>query len=313
MLKKIIIITLFFAGFGIFLFGQEGRSLHFMEVNGDTRTAGMGDANMGNTKGMYLYTNPTAFFQNKGTINTSYSFGLYPEIDGNRQNYHAVSAAYKLFSNHSIMVGTRHIGGLKIPRVGDDGVKGKSIKPYDWSLDLAYAYKFSPNFSAYAGGSFIQSYIGKTANTVGFNAGLYYRNTLSFVGNGSNYSLGLSVYDLGGKLKFENGKSNTLPTSVGFGGDVSLPVNDNHKINAALVTRYFMLPSKASSFTGGIGLEYEMFNMVALRTGYHFGDSNGYLSLGAGCKFKFVNIDLAYSIADNKKYNLLRLGFSVHF
>lgn len=313
MFKKITIITFLSTVFGLSLWGQTGRSLPFLELNGDTRTAGMGDANMGETQSAYLHTNPTAFFQNKDKVYASYTFGLYPKIDGNRQLFHAVSSGYKLFRNHSLMVGFRYLGGIKVPRMHENGIATNPIKPNDWSVDFAYAIRFTPHLSAYAGGSIIQSYIGRTAHTASFNAGVYYRGALSIIGEGGSYSVGLSINDLGKNIKFKNSESSKLPTSAGLGGSVSLPLHSNHTLNAALSTRYFMLPSDASEFTGGIGVEYVMYNIAAFRTGYHIGDSNGYLTLGVGGKFKFVNIDAAYTIANNSDFNLLRLGLSVQF
>lgn len=66
MLKKLIFISVF-SCCGIALSGQSSRPLPFLEVNPDVRTAAMGDAAMGGTQSMFLYTNPTAFF--KTTVN----------------------------------------------------------------------------------------------------------------------------------------------------------------------------------------------------------------------------------------------------
>lgn len=314
MLKKIAITASLFISCAGMLLGQSSRSLPVLELNADTRTAGMGDANMGETKSMYLYTNPTAFFHNEGNLYTSYTLGMYPKHNDSYRMYHAVSAGYKLFDRHALMVGFRYLDGLKSLGAGDDGIERKPIHPMDWSMDFAYAFQFTPNFSAYAGGNIIQSYNGKTGYTGSFSAGLYYRDNLSLSDKDGSYAVGVSLYDLGGKIKHgKKGTENDLPTSIGAGGSFSLPLNENHAINAALSTRYFLMPTEAKAFTGGIGLEYEMFKMAALRTGYHWGNDNGYFTLGLGCNVKFVRIDAAYLFAKEKDYNFFRLGMSVQF
>ena len=62
-----------------------------------------------------------------------------------------------------------------------------------------------------------------------------------------------------------------------------------------------------------MGLEYEMFNIATLRTGYHWGNDNNYLTVGAGFNVKFVNIDAAYILARSKDFNLLRIGMNILF
>lgn len=314
MLKKLIFISVF-SCCGIALSGQSSRPLPFLEVNPDVRTAAMGDAAMGGTRSMFLYTNPTAFFQNDGKFYTSYAFGLYPEIAGSRQTYHAISAGYKIFNRHALFAGFRYFSGLKVPRVGEDGIERKPVQPRDWAIDFAYAFNFSPHFSAYAGGAFIQSYNSKTAYTGSLTTGVYYHNSLqSFNNEKGSYSVGISLNNLGGKVKYgKNGTESDLPASVAAGGSVSLPVDESHKLNAALTMRYFILPSDAKAFTGGMGLEYEMFDIATLRTGYHWGNDNNYLTVGAGFNVKFVNIDAAYILARSKDFNLLRIGMNILF
>lgn len=298
--------------FGNTLYSQSSRSLPFLELNADTRTAGMGDANMGATKSMYLYTNPTAFFLNEDKIYTSYTFGMLPKVNDSRQLYHAVSAGYKFLNRHVAMVGFRYFSGLEVPRIDENGVPGKPIHPMDWAIDFAYAFQFNPNLSAFIGGNFIQSYNYKTAYTGGVSTGIYYNNSFALSNQEANYMVGLSIHDLGGKVKYgKKGTETNMPASVGVGGSLSLHLAENHKLNAGLTTRTFFLPSDAKAFTGGLGVEYELFDVAALRTGYHWGNDNGYFTVGLGGSIKFVRVDLAYSIAKMKEYNFLRLGVSV--
>lgn len=314
-MSKKIFTTILLAAFScIVIVAQEGRSLPLLEVNGDSRTVGMGDANMGKTNGMFIYNNPTAFFQHDGNIYGSYTMGLYSAINDSRKMFHAVSAGYKMYDKHALMVGFRYLGGAAIPRVNLDGVEGQSIHPMDWSVDLSYALKLNDNFSAFISGNFIQSYVSEVAYTGGVSLGGYYNSNFDFNTSLAEYSIGLDIKDLGGKVKFENSDISTpMPTSVGFGGTIGLPLNETSQLNGALTTRYFMLPSNSSAFTIGIGLEYEYQKMLAVRTGYHIGDSNNYFTMGLGGSWKTVQLNLAYSIASVKEFNKLTFGISTQF
>lgn len=289
---------------------QESRSLPFLEINTDARTAGMGDANMGETKGMFLYTNPSAFFNTENNLYTSYTFGMYPKLEEGTNMLHAVSAGYKFLDKHAVMVGFRYFGGLEIARVAANGVEMGKTTCMDMSIDLNYAFKFNENLSAFVGGSFIQSTLFSSASTGGFNAGINYNNVIN---ENTKYMIGLDIRDFGGEIKYSNSKTaSKLPGSIGIGGTMSFNLAENHVINAALTGRYYMMPSEASAFVAGIGAEYELFNVAALRVGYHIGNSNNYITAGIGFKVKFGSIDAAYSIASQKDFNLLRVGLNLN-
>lgn len=314
MLKKLATISFIFITCGMTLFAQNGRSLPFLELNADTRAAGMGDANMGKTTGMYIYNNPTAFFQNEGNIYGSYALGMYPSIDKSHQMYHAASVGYKLFDRHALMVGFRYLGGNAITRILDDGTEGKAIKPNDWAIDFAYALNINSHLSALVGGNFIQSYVGRTAYTGGGSLGLNYYNTFNYSGNEGDYSLTVDMRDLGQSVQYsKSSKAVAMPTSVGLGGSLSLPFSEDNVVNAALATRYYMLPSDAAAFTAGAGVEYEYMKAFALRAGYHIGNNNNYFTVGAGGNWKGVRLDVAYSIASQKEFNKLSVGISTQF
>ncbi len=314
-MSKKIYTTILLAAFSCMgLVAQEGRSLPFLEVNGDSRTAGMGDANMGKTNGMFIYNNPTAFLQHEGNIYGSYTMGLYSEINDSRKKYHAVSAGYKMYEKHALMVGFRYLGGAAIPRVNLDGVETKPIHPMDWSIDLAYALKLTNNFSAFISGNLIQSYVTKVAYTGGVSLGGYYTNTFDYATSLGEYTIGMDLRDLGGNIKYKDSDiSAPMPTSLGFGGSIGLPINNTGVLTGALSTRYFMRPSNSSEFTTGFGLEYEYKKMLAIRTGYHIGDANNYFTMGLGCNWKMVQLNLAYSIASVKEFNKLTFGISTQF
>lgn len=312
-MKKLnsLLLLLAFLGTCLVMQAQESRSLPFLEINPDIRTAGMGDAYLGKSSGSYLYNNPTSIFDSEDKLYASYSFGLFPSINEQRQMYHATSAGYKFAKRHAIMVGFRYLGGLSIPRMDEYGEK-KAIHPMDWSIDFGYAFRINNHLSTYVAGNFIQSYIGKVAYTGGASLGLFYSNEFALGLEDAQYTIGLDARDLGGQLKYgSTGVKSYIPTSIGLGGSVTLPLNENHVLVPAINARYFAMPTNASTIALGAGLEYQLYKLAFLRTGYHVEKNNNYFTLGLGCKIKFINIDAAYSIASQKEYNLLRVGLNI--
>lgn len=311
MLVRIILI-LFVSQALAFRVKAQSRSLPFLELNADTRTAGMGDAFTGESPGMYLYTNPTSFLRKDAMLYTSYTIGIYPKFNNETKKYHALSAGYR-FNKQALMVGFRYINNYSFHRVDPNGNQHKKIYPMDWAIDMAFSRSLNKHFSVFAGGNFIQSYINKIAYTVSATAGVYYRNEHAGGNGGGDYTIGLSLYDFGGKVKYGIGRSVGLPASIVLGGSVLLPFCDEHKLNMVLTTRYFV-PSDASEFTLGIGAEYVLFDVLSLRGGYHYGKTLSYGTFGLGGDYKFVRLDISYQLADSKSdINVVRFGVSIAF
>lgn len=314
MLKKTFAI-LIFLGCVHSVCAQDNRPLPFLDINPDVRAAGMGNSTMGEAKGMYLYSNPTSILQGdvKRKIYASYSYGLMPEINNERESYHATSVGVRLFNRHALMVGFRYFGGLSVPSIDSNGNPKAAIEPNDWSIDMAYTFKFNNHLAAYLGGSFIQSTLDETSYLAGANGGVYYSNDFGFNADNAVYTVGLGFNNLGAATMTDKGNDFTMPGSLGLGGSVGLPLCKNHRINAALSTRYFIIPSSAAAFTANLGLEYELFNIAALRTGYYMdtnASENSYFSVGLGFKYKFVSVEAAYCFKNNKDFNNMQLGIS---
>ncbi|MDD2244662.1 MAG: PorV/PorQ family protein [Bacteroidaceae bacterium] len=307
--KKLLLVILFISFCTTTIIGQTNRSLPFLEVNADARTFGMGNTNMGESESMYLYTNPTSFLQKKDKVYGSYALGIYPEIENNKQLFHAFSSGYKLADNQALMIGFRSLSGYKVMTMNQEGAL-ESIKPADQAINIAYAFQFTPNLSAYLGGSYIHSDLGKIAKTYGLNAGAYHHRQCLLSNNYGFYTIGISLTDLGGKVKYgQDGMESPLPTSIGLGGSFRYPFQTNQSLLVALTTRYYMFPSNNSEFASGLGLEYELFNKVSLRTGYYWNKEINYLSMGLGCNFKFISLDVAYQKGDLN--NLYQLGVHI--
>lgn len=313
MIKKIIITIGVLAMCSLSVLGQSG-SLAFLRLNADARTGAMGDAFMGESTGMYIYTNPTSFLLNtQNRFYGSYTYGMLPKFQDDRIMFHAVSGGYRIDSKQAVLVGFRYLGGAKIDKVGVTGVSRGTIKPYDYTVDLTYTRDLGNRFSAFLTGTFIQTYIGKTGFTGSASGGVYWRNLTKLGVLPLNYTIGLGFYDLGGVVKYGN-KKYDQPTSLGLGGSFGLELSKEHHLNMAWVTRYYVLPSDASDFTEGFGFEYDYKHMLAARVGYHFEDNNRHATFGLGYKLKNFRIDAAYKLSvEDDLDDSIFLGLSMMF
>lgn len=310
--KKISFIVLFLLfTYTSTLFSQSSRTLPFLEINSDARAAAMGNSSLGKAESMYLYTNPASFLHQKTAMYGSYTVGIYPRVNDSKQWYHAASAGYSFFEKHAIMVGFRSLSGHEIATFDEAG-EGEPIFPSDRAIDALYAYKLANNIVVYATGNFIRSDLGVVANTTAVGAGASYTRRHQFTQYVGSYTLSASLTNLGGKIRYgKDGAAYNLPTSVNFGGSLTFPFHVNHQLQADFTSRYYMLSTGENELTGGIGLEYNIIKTIAMRTGYHWGDSNNYFTAGAGVKKSFLQLNAAYQMNRFKEYSLFLVGFNV--
>ncbi len=305
---KKILLTIALAACGAAAFAQGG-SLSFLRLNADARTGAMGNASMGEAAGMYLYTNPTSFLQDStNRFYGAYTLGLPQKIEDNQIFYHAASIGYKQ-GRQAFMLGMRAMHGAEAANVSASGTVGDPIKPYDYALDLSYTRDLGGNFAAYLTGTFVQSYIGKTAFTVSASGGVFYRGSFDDV----DYTVGVGFYNFGAPVKYGE-REYDQPASVGLGGSFACNWIENHRLNFAWTARYYVLPKKAEDFVGGLGVEYQLLDELDVRAGYYFEDKNSYASVGLGYNMKKLGVNVAYQIAAEENLdNSLLVGFSMKF
>lgn len=273
---------------------QESRSLPFLEVSSDARSAAMGGSTMGEARSAYLYTNPTSLLTAEGRIYGSYSFGKYTSSELSEIQYHTVSAGYRLGSRHAFLLGSRYYKGLPTHKEDEYGER-KQLKPMDYSVDIAYAYAFSDHLSAYVVGTFIQSYVGKVAFTGGGSVGLYYRNAPVSVETPLRYTIGLSADNIGGKVQYgKKGYEGKMPGSVAVGGDLMTRLTDQIGVGISMTHRLFFTPNNASRYTGGIGLEADYMQKGFVRAGMQLMHESNVATFGAGCRLGAITLDGTY-------------------
>lgn len=279
-------------------YAQEGRSLPILEVNPDARSSAMGNISLMSTDRNYLYVNPSSilYSQNRYTVSANSIF--YPKQEGTSGQlwYGNVSGGWRFANRHAVFVGYRYLGGLSIPQVKDQfGTEGKSLTPFDWSIDAGYSFKFNDQFSAFASASFIQSWVTRAAYAGSFSIGGNYMRQIE--GGYMPYLLNVAakISDFGSPLYYSAKDGYSLPTSAQVSADMNMPVADKHEFHWAVDSRYFFLPSNAKLFTAGVGAEYTFQNLVSARLGYRYAN-NGYskITFGAGVNYGGFNFDIAY-------------------
>ncbi len=302
-MKKILFAVIATLGLSV---NTQAQSLPILGLTGNARNASMGDVRLGEAKGMYIYTNPSSFVLDKEhKAYVSSSLGRLPKADAQSPKFGFASVGYRL-GNHALMLGCRALDGIPFEQINSLGLKVKEIKPKDQTFDIAYATSVGKHFSGYAMLSVISTYNGYRRNVVAGSLGLFYRNEF---GKGINYTLGLSLNNLGQDLDYGRDVVYKLPTTSRIGGSVNYTISENHSLGLHLEGAYLMYPKDKAEFTKSIGLEYNLYKHFSLRTGYHLEDGYNYYALGAGINFSDFVADFAYQKPTDGDILLLSLGF----
>lgn len=293
----------------------QGQDLSVLAANPDARTAAMGNAAVA-AEGMYLYNNPSAFLGANKKFSADASASIYEKTEGYEGTFglYTATVGYKFANRHAAFAGFRYAGGLKLKGYDMLGEPTKDYQPYNWTIDLGYAYMIGNGFSAYAVGNVIFSHLSKNAVGGAFTIGASYQKSTTTAGNKSaNLMLDAKVGAIGPQLDYGNGNKTTMPTYVAVGGALTVDVADKHQVGGAWSTRYFFRPSEYKTLMLGAGLEYTYNKMVSLRAGYEYGDRNlSHVTMGAGFKYGGLHLNGAYMLKTanaGSSYCTIGLGY----
>ena len=293
----------------------QGQDLSVLAANPDARTAAMGNAAVA-ADGMYLYNNPSAFLGANKKFSADASASIYEKTEGYEGTFglYTATVGYKFANRHAAFAGFRYAGGLKLKGYDMLGEPTKDYQPYNWTIDLGYAYMIGNGFSAYAVGNVIFSHLSKNAVGGAFTIGASYQKSTTTAGNKSaNLMLDAKVGAIGPQLDYGNGNKTTMPTYVAVGGALTVDVADKHQVGGAWSTRYFFRPSEYKTLMLGAGLEYTYNKMVSLRAGYEYGDRNlSHFTMGAGFKYGGLRLNGAYMLKTanvGSSYCTIGLGY----
>ena len=293
----------------------QGQDLSVLAANPDARTAAMGNAAVA-ADGMYLYNNPSAFLCANKKFSADASASIYEKTEGYEGTFglYTATVGYKFANRHAAFAGFRYAGGLKLKGYDMLGEPTKDYQPYNWTIDLGYAYMIGNGFSAYAVGNVIFSHLSKNAVGGTFTIGASYQKSTTTAGNKSaNLMLDAKVGAIGPQLDYGNGNKTTMPTYVAVGGALTVDVADKHQVGGAWSTRYFFRPSEYKTLMLGAGLEYTYNKMVSLRAGYEYGDRNlSHFTMGAGFKYGGLRLNGAYMLKTanaGSSYCTISLGY----
>lgn len=225
-------------------------------------------------------------------------------------DYSAVSASLRYFSLGEVFVGTDGTGDIS---------NAQTINPYEMSFDVAYSLMLSEKFSIAAGVRYLMSDMTyksdeeKSASSA-FAADIscYYNNYINIGSRECQLGLGLSISNIGSKIKF-NGDENSdfIPTNMRLGAALMVPIDEFNRFTIAADANKLLVPTYPQQNEGEEENDYkkrvedEYYSLSSISGMFKsFGDAPG----GFKEEMQEVNWSIGAEYAYNDKFSL-RAGY----
>lgn len=157
-------------------------------------------------------------------------------------DYSAVSASLRYFSLGEVFVGTDGTTDIS---------NAQSINPYEMSFDVAYSLMLSEKFSIAAGVRYLMSDMTyksdeeKSASSA-FAADIscYYNNYINIGSRECQLGLGLSISNIGSKIKFNGDEySEFIPTNMRLGAALMVPIDEFNRFTISADANKLLVPT----------------------------------------------------------------------
>lgn len=225
-------------------------------------------------------------------------------------DYSAVSASLRYFSLGEVFVGTDGTGDIS---------NAQTINPYEMSFDVAYSLMLSEKFSIAAGVRYLMSDMTyksdeeKSASSA-FAADIscYYNNYINIGSRECQLGLGLSISNIGSKIKFNGDKnSDFIPTNMRLGAALMVPIDEFNRFTIAADANKLLVPTYPQQNEGEEEEDYkkrvedEYYSLSSISGMFKsFGDAPG----GFKEEMQEVNWSIGAEYVYNDKFSL-RAGY----
>ena len=282
------------------------QSVAFLETVPDARGAamgGVGTATAADAWSVYWNAAKAVTASSRMAVDYSYSPWMKDFIDDSRLQ--RVGAYYRLDKKQAIVAGFRHIANGKFEIFSDNGESLGTVNPREYAFEAGYARSLFAGFSAAATIRYIRSDMGNlqgadAADAVAFDISCYYQKMMKLGRKEAIWSAGLQVADLGNRIKYDKSEY-ALPARLNAGTALTVHLSKHHVLTGAADLNYRMLPSESTTVSGSVGIEYGLWDILYLRSGYHWGDMEkscgDYIGWGAGLHYKYATMGFAWRSA----------------
>lgn len=306
----------------------------FLTISPDSRAGGMGDLGIASSPDINSQAHNLskyAFTKSSGGVSLSYSPWL--KNISNDMSLAYLAGYYKINDKQGISASIRYftLGDFKL--TNDNNIPIGEENPYEFAFDVGYYMLLSEHFSGGIALRYIRSSAGLSVensypgNAFSTDIGFYYNTNSENIKYGENFSVGMSISNIGSKISYSNGaSSHYLPSNIGIGTNYACNFGSlNHlsiglEFNKLLISNTKNDISIFKEITTSIGTEYVYNEQFAMRAGYFYespeAGNKQHITIGAGVAIGSLNLDFSYLVAikeNNPLANTLRFTLAFDF
>lgn len=277
----------------------------------DARGGGMANIGVANEADVYSqYWNPAkyAFAYSKAGVGVTYTPWLRQLVDDIDLVY--LSGFYKLGyeGNQAIGASIRYFSLGEIEMKDESNTTTYFAKPYEMSVDVSYALKFSETFAGAAAIRFIHSDLGVTDPNNDMKPGTafaadiagYYNNYVMLGASECLWGLGFNLSNIGTKISYDDVHKLFLPTNLRVGTSLLYPMDDYNTIAFSVDLNKLLIPTHPNT-TDMTEEERDAYWNEYYETSPIKGLFQGFSQEGISAKEKLQEI--TYSVGAEYAYN----------
>jgi hypothetical protein len=227
----------------------------FLLISPDARGGGLGDAGVSSSADANsMHYNPAkyGFIDKSFGFSVSYSPWLRKLV--NDINLAYLSGYYRINNRQVVAMSLRYFSLGNITFTNETGQTIQNYKPNEFSIDAAYAYKFTNTlsgaialryiYSNLTGGIFVGGAQSKAGQSGAADVSLYYEKPIQVNKMSTVFAFGLNISNIGAKISYtENIERDFIPTNLRLGASYKMNFDQNNSLGIMLDLNKLLVPT----------------------------------------------------------------------
>ncbi len=285
----------------------NAQNVSFINISPDTQSMGIGGASVAiGANAFAIYNNPAAMAMSDRTVAFAASYGMWqPQYSNN--TLIGVSGFGKIGDKFGIGLSGRYFTHQPFNVTTTTGAIMGQFSPVEYAIDLGASYRVIDILSVGANVRYISSRLGESNVAAAIAADIAVMLKLDDI------SVALAATNLGSKINYGTADY-SLSSMIKAGAAYNLRFAQTQRVSLSAEGDYLL---KEKGLMAGFGAEYSYNELVMVRLGYHYGDSEkaipSYASVGLGLQFAGVSVNAAYLLASSGSPLKNTLSFSLGY
>ncbi|MBS2213542.1 type IX secretion system outer membrane channel protein PorV [Carboxylicivirga mesophila] len=257
-LKVSLVAFAFFLSFNTIVAQSDGNNAittaaPFLNINPDSRAAGMADAGVATSPDMNSqFLNPAKYAFMEEEMGVSVSFTPWLRKLVNDINMSTATFYYRLDKMQTVSASLRYFSMGTIEFTDGIGTPLYSGKPNEFAIDAAYSRVLSDKFSGAVAFRYIRSDLTngysetgdlQAGNAFAADMAFYFKQPMKVNRNDAEFTAGINISNIGSKISYDGINKEYIPTNLKLGTGYAMELDKYNSISFALDINKLLVPS----------------------------------------------------------------------